>query len=339
MTARRMLLGTAGGPFAPPVAIGSRATIASSGYNAFPGQALVGTDRHLIYRFGSAHNSAAGEADARVSTDGVTWPGGGTIIVSTTGSDDIRDPNILRLSTGRILYTYDHENPYTPGSGVITAHVRYSDDGGATRSAEYTLAQLGGTYFKSIVSSPPIELAGGDVILPGFAVVSGTGDPVGGYWRSTDHGATFGSFVTIASGVRDYQETQIRVLASGRWVALHRVEANHHTWRHHSDDAGATWSTPTDVSAMTGRPDFVEIRPGRLIQFGRYNTSADSPGYYAVSADDGVTWTTPQELDPGSTELWMYGAPLVNGTGTIELVYCLESNGSTSGIYRRVVTG
>lgn len=312
------------GPIAPS---GSRITIPSSGYNAFPGLDLDGTDRLLVYRSGSAHNSGGGDVDMRISSDGETWPSGGTTILAVASPDDLRDPGILVTSSGRWLVTFDHRNPFN--SLNITAHWVYSDDQGSSWSATDDFTGLSGQL---IASSQPIETADG-ILVPAYGTDGG--EYIAGYWLSTDGGDTFGPYVDIAGTARDYQEPQVRQLDSGTYVALFRSESDQRTYRSESADL-SSWSSPVDVNELTGRPDFVEYRPGRLIQFGRNAT--DSPGYYAVSFDEGDTWSTPGEIDAGEDDLWMYGAPVVTSTGTVEIVYCLESNSSTSGMFRRIFT-
>lgn len=341
MSSLYMLLGVSGGPLqavnteiAP---FGSRTTIPSSGYNGFPGMILDDDllTLRLFYRYGSAHNSPAGEIDARISNDlGVTWPSSGTMIDLATAPNDLRDPCILRLASDRFVYGFDHRTPYD--SSNIVAYTRTSDSDIASFSLPWAPLPDGLTGAEeSVVSSQPIQLPGGDVLMPGYGYNTAENERCL-LWVSHDEGDTWDSPITIAYSVsRDYQEPQIRRLSSGRIVCLMRSESNHHTWRCFSDDDGATWSSPTDVNAMTARPDFVEYRPGRLVQFGRYLTSGDSPGYYAVSFDEGATWTTPLEIDSGETDLWMYGAPVAVSPGVVVMAYCLEESAGSSLLYFR----
>lgn len=326
-------------PPAPIAPSGSRVAIPTSGYNAFPGMTLLtGDDLMLVYRYGTAHNSAGDDSsiDRRTSTDlGATWPEGGTFVAGPIADpDDLRDPCIMRLASGRLLVGYDYREPYD-GSD-IRAVTKYSDSGGSSWSSEVELPTDYVGPLVSVVTSQPVE-AGGEVLMPGFAEDGGPEFSV--IWRSDDEGATWGAAEVVASHAsRDYQEPQLRVLASGRWLMLMRSESNHHTWRTYSDDEGAAWSEPDDVSAMTGRPDFVEYRPGRLVQMGRYLTSGDSPLHYAVSYDDGATWTTPLEVDEDETDVAEYSAPVAVSPGVVVAVYALQSSSSACGLYRRLLT-
>lgn len=340
MHRRLLLVAGGGGSFTIPAPLvpalsGSRVDVMTgTGYKAFPGMTLRSGRLHLVYRYGTAHNSGAdSEIDYKYSDDdGATWSNPGsaiTLVGPTTGTDDLRDPAIVALASGRLLCVYDTRNPYT--GTAIHAKAIYSDDGGSTWSSAYTIP---GSYSNDIVTSQPIELASGDILIPMFGE-SGSLVYTSYVMRSTDDGATFGSEVTVASGANDYQEPQVRELASGRIVCLLRSEATHHTYRSYSDDDGATWSSPAYVNDMTGRPDFVEITPGVLIQVGRYLTSGDSPLYWAYSTDDGATWTTPTELDTGGTAYGEYSAPVVTADGEVTMVYSLENSSSDADLYLR----
>jgi hypothetical protein len=330
-TSARFMVAIAPDNIAPS---GSRTTIPSSDYNAFVGMTLENTDDlRLVYRYGSEHNSPDGLIDSRVSTDlGVTWPGSGTTLITSSGSNDVRDPFILRLANGRLLLGYDHREPYN--SSDIRAVVRYSDNDGGSWSSDYSLPTSYAGPLVSVVSGSVIQLGNGNVVVPGFAE---DGGPEFCFtWTSTDNGATFASPVIVASHeTRDYQEPVLRVLDSGRWLMLMRSESNYHTWRTYSDDAGSTWSTPDDVVDITGRPDFVEYRPGRLLLMGRHNTTGNSPLHYTVSRNDGATWTPPVPVDRDEDDLAMYSAPVVTSTGVVKVVYALESSSTVSGLYFR----
>lgn len=323
------------GKFPPNVVpSGSRVDISvGSGYKSFPGMCKRGSRLHLVFRYGTAHNSGGGhsEIDYKYSDDnGVTWSNPGsaiTLVGPASGTDDLRDPCILASSSGRLVVGFDTRNPYS-SSVNIAPMATYSDDGGSTWSSNYALPfSPAGTAYST---SQPIQV-GTDIWMPGTVLVSSVETAV--YWKSTDDGATFPTQVTVASGAIDYQEPQIRQLDSGLFVALLRSESNHHTWRTTSSD-GTTWSTPTDVNSMTGRPDFVAFSGDSLVQFGRYNTPADSPGYFAYSSNAGLTWSTPLEIDPGGTASWEYGAPVLDGS-TVRVAYSLENSPSEADLYLR----
>lgn len=343
MTARRMLFAGDTSPLAGAINLiaptGARVALTTGAYQAFPGMfEFNGNDLFLAYRYSSAHNSPGALLDSRVSTDGgLTWPGGGTTIQTAGAPNDLRDPAIGITGTGRFIVAHHTVTPWN--SDDVDAYVNYSDDDGATwnTGSTYTLPTSYSGPVASAVTSP-IIMDGTDVIIPGYAEDGGNDFAI--YWRSTDDGATFASPTVIASsGSRHYQEPQIRILASGRWLCLMRSDTDLHTWRTYSDDDGSTWSTPDDVNAMTGRPDFIEYRAGRLVQVGRNSAiGIDSPPYFTVSLDDGATWSTPVEVDTGETKLHMYAALVKTADGAVTMAYALEASGSASSLFVRFLS-
>lgn len=319
-------------PLAP---LADRQQLSTNNYLFSQAMILENTDDlRMTYRFGTAHNNAGGQIDMQLSTDlGATWPGTGTTLATSSGSLDLRDNTILLSTSGRKIFAYDKRSPWN--SLNISAVVRYTDGAWAdlASASEYFLPYYSGPE-TSVVSSPALQLPDDSIVIPGFANQSG-GTVFSVLWRSTDDGETFSTPEIIAQHVAiDYQEPQIRIASDGEWICLLRSEWNHHTWRTTSPDGSpGSWSAPVDVNEMTGRPDFVEYLPGAWVQFGRYQTSADSPGYYALSFDKCQTWTTPVEIDPGETGLLMESAPVVTSSGVVKLAYALQHTPSICRMY------
>lgn len=318
---------------------GSRSTITAGAHQAFPGLLFDDPlDLYVIYRYGTAHVSTGSEIDYRQSVDlGVSWAGGGTIVDVATGGNDDRDPFWLTLSTGDVLMGY---SVYVPGTASSAAKVRIAPTvAGIPAASDTTLPGLTGAL-ASFVSAPAIEPTPGTILLPGYGNNSGQ-NTRSVVWISSDGGDTWDSPVTIAyDAAKEFNETSLAKLSDGTLMALIREETTLHTWRSVSTNGGATWSAAADVNEMTGRPDFIEYRPGRLVQFGRAfpDGNGDSPGYYAVSRDAGLTWTTPLEIDTGETKLWAYSAPILYTTGVVKLVYALEASNTSSALYFRTLT-
>lgn len=341
MTARRMIFGAHTSPFvreSVPTSVaadGARVDVMiGSAYKAFPGMTLDPSTGwlHLVYRNGTAHNSGASSIDYKVSTDGgATWstPGSAVVIVNSTGTDDLRDPNIVALASGRLLVTYDERNPFTGDD--IHAFAIYSDDGGLTWSSPYEIPNsFSGAC---IVSAAPIELASGDILLPAFG--ENGGNYISVVFTSTDDGATFGSQTTIATGSHDWEEPVIRQLSSGTIVALMRDTVGSVTYRSASTDDGATWSAATSVLTGGGRPDFVEFYADCLFLILRGNNSTTTEARWTASFDAGLTWEALTEVDVGATEELEYSAPVVMSANHVTVVYSLETSGSDADLYLR----
>lgn len=333
-------LSNAMAPFVKPTGSGvitadaqGRLTIDSgSTYKAFPGMAFLEGRLHLVYRDGTAHNSSGGLVKYRHSDDlGRTWSSATTLETPTAG-DDLRDPAIVALSSGRLLCVYDYRAPWN--STNISSRVIYSDNRGQSWSSPYTIPDTF-SGAEADVTSQPIELPDGTILVPGYGLNSGS-FYTSVVWKSTDGGLTFPTQITIANGTTDsrsYAEPQIRLLASGTLVCLMRSDTNAHTWRSTSTDGGATWSATADVLTASSRPDFVEFYPGALIFFGR-NDNTNFYARWSVSWDEGATWTALQNVD-GSTDPWMYGAPVVLAPGYIAVAYSIENSSSDADLYIR----
>lgn len=340
MTALRMLFGANAGPLVGipvPTSVaedGARVDVMTgTSYKAFPGMTMTSNGwLHLVYRTGSAHNSGGATIDYKVSNDGGdTWstPGSAITIVSSTGTDDLRDPNIVALTSGRLLVTYDERNPFS--SDDIHAFAIYSDDGGLTWSSPY---EIPNSFSGScIASAQAVELASGDILLPIFGDNGGL--YISAVVTSTDGGETFGSQVTIATGTHDWEEPVIRQLSSGDLVCLMRDTGGSVTYRSVSVNDGATWSAAASVLTGGGRPDFVEFYADCLLLFLRGNNSTTTEGRWTASFDAGVTWDALTEIDAGATQELEYSAPVVMSQNNVTVVYSLENSGTDADLYLR----
>jgi len=344
MLSRRLLVAAAGGGsftvYGPIVEVGTRnGFMTGTGYKSFPGMALDTINHtarlHLVYRSGGAHNSNDAVLAYKYSDDeGATWsdPGTAQILITPSAGDDIRDPFIIVSSTGRVVIGYDYMTPWNGSPATFTVRIIYSDNGGASWSSPYTIPDTAAGN-EVAGTSQPIQLNDGTLVIFGNVNDTAGGVLYSVLWKSTDDGATWGTQTDVAKNiaVREYAEPQARLLANGTIVCLLRSDNNQHTWRTVSSDDGATWSSPTDVLVASSRPDFVEYRAGRIVLFGRNNNSQ----FYArwtTSEDGGLTWAALQNV-AGSTDLFMYGAPVVLDPGRVGIVYSLENSGSDADLY------
>lgn len=335
MIARRLLTGLVGGGSAvpPDLSQGSRVNVdTGTGYKSFPGMALRSGRLHLVYRHGSGHVSSDGVVKYRHSDDnGATWSAA-TTLVDGAGTD-LRDPSITCLSTGRLVVGYD----YAPESSYwSTIKVIYSDDGGGTWSSPYDVSASGMTY-ESAGTSPMLELGDGTVLLPAFGVNVAGGFYFSVLFRSSDHGATFGSQTTIAqSGSWSYGEPQFR-LSGSEIICLLDSASGAGVWRVTSSDNGATWSAPgSAVLSAYGRTDWVEYYPGSLVMWCRAPGGSTNNARWTISHDLGLTWAALSNVD-GASDDSMYAAPVIIGTSVVT-VYSIENSSSDADLYCRTYT-
>lgn len=316
----------------------------SGAYKSFPGLAFLDGRLHAVWRTGSAHISTGSAIRYSYSDKyGVpgSWSAPITIAAAPAGSHDYRDPSITALSTGRLLVGIDTATG-TGGAGTLRGlFTMYSDDHGANWSAPAMIPDTDTN--QGAGTCPALELPDGTVLLPGYVDPASNTHYSSVFWRSDDHGATFDpTYVVIAAyGARDYNETKLLFTADGVVRAFMRTDtggAPHHTYLTTASlDDLSTWSAPTAVNEMTGRPDIIEFYPKALVQIGRYNTNVnfDSPLHFATSWDGGETWTTPDELDAGETGFAMYNAPILLAPGLILNIYAIEYDVSNADVYAR----
>ena len=99
----------------------------------FPDLVVAGSgELLLVYRWASSHVGTRGDIRMKRSADGgQTWSG--EQVIATNASWDLRDPSIVKLSTGRLVlsyFTYDGA-----GSLVVGTETRTSDTDGAAWAA------------------------------------------------------------------------------------------------------------------------------------------------------------------------------------------------------------
>jgi len=129
---------------------------------------------------------------------------------------------------------------------------------------------------------------------------------------STDNGATWGAAAALNSdattdNVNDFSPI-IGSDGHGRWVAVwHQDPGGYHLRYAFSDNNGATWSTAADLTPFHGDDD----QNPQLATDGNGNwivgwdsthsiggmTGGDTDIHYAVSTDNGTTWTTAAALN------------------------------------------
>ena len=97
-------------------------------------------------------------------------------------------------------------------------------------------------------------------------------------------------------------------------------------WFSRSTDGGATWAAPVKINNQAGLNDqfnqwLVVDETNGAVAIMYYDTVADSPGrkkvhvYYQISTNDGVTWSTPQQITTAQTDETTAGSDSGNQFG------------------------
>lgn len=218
-----------------------------------------------VYHSATGHTDANGDIKIVTSTDGgVNWTAPRVIEDGVFGTNhyDARDPKIARLSDGTLLVSF-FVTEWLAGGGSRQhgTHVIRSTDDGATWSApvEVDSAMDPDAGGWNAGHGAPVELPGGDVLIPLYGAISGDPTSRATVVRSTDGGRTFArsTEVTLGSGGGvNFQEPNLSVLPDGSLVCLIRMaegSAGIPARLTRSTDGGYTWTTPviTDIQASS----------------------------------------------------------------------------------------
>ena len=252
------------------------------------------------------------------STDrGRTWKNEGPLPIAWNLSGMISDGGIsfLRLADGRLALVANRHVHGLHGGGVPV--ISFSSDDGATWSAAKMLIEQDDAYY--VMNDRLIQLESGRLLLPvsrkagkfegdsdeSLAMLSDDG---GESWRLSSGQARL-------SSPRGMAEPCAVELADGRVRLLARTGAGsiHSSL---SADGGETWSAPepTTLTAACSPLTLRRVPDGRLVclynhatplKDGRFKEGAffpRTPLVYAVSADDGATWSPPILIDATGME-------------------------------------
>jgi hypothetical protein len=313
---------------------GISSTVISDGaYNAFPGIVrLPNGTLMVIYRAGANHNTAQdGVIKSQISTDGgATWAAAQTIYDPPTATHDARDVEVTLLANGTLLLSFfvaiagANQKVYVLIGTITGSSVAWGDP---------ILACDDFTTFTAC-SGKPLQLANGTILLPVYGKNTADTFEHAAVVSSTDNGLTWSAPVTVASAVSTiaYNEWGMVQLGSGRVVGIVRNSTLRGYAEVHSDNNGATWSSPVNVinigsTSTGGRPTLLILQSGDLFLFTRKGIPFTSA--YAVSEDDGVTWTPFIKYGPRSTieHSFEYGSAILLPDGTIGAVIGRESDG------------
>jgi len=335
------MLAVAGGggtfPWSPTKA-GNLATSGSayaidtgSGYKAFPSLCTIPGGLLLVYRHGTQHISSDGHIVARKSTDGgATW---GSPYTVYDPADDARDPNVTRLSDGRIaLTTFRYD-----GSNAYQVEVLFSSDDGATFGTPVVVDTYydgnGITYAYAAVSAPLVEVSASLYLVPLYMRNSGGSTNWNAFVvSSTDGGTSFGNADLIATGgSKSWTEPWIVPIAASL-LCLIRVDNLNDTYQTTSTDDGATWAAASYVWHGDARNATIRTNSGALFTTGR---NGGSQGQYQTSWNDGSTWATRTNLPSPSTS-YQYGAVVHRTPHEVLLIWSQQTSTTDADLYAQV---
>jgi len=252
---------------------------------------------------------------------GRTWSKEGAFKLEWKVSGMISDGGIsfLRLADGRLALLAHRHLPDNKGGGLPV--ISFSSDEGGT----WTPAQVIGREFAPddawyVMNDRLVQLRSGRLLVPVAHAVSrsryeGDRDEASCFFSDNGGASWHGSHpVPLPDGARGMPEPCVAELRDGRVLMLARSGTGF-LLAAHSADGGATWSAPVNTTLVSPCSSLTlkRLPDGRLIVFYDHARPYEAGGFfprcplvYAVSADEGGTWSAPTVVDD---EGWNGGRP------------------------------
>jgi sialidase-1 len=290
------------------------------------------------------------------STDGGrTWREQGRLKIEWPLKGMVSDQGIsfLRLKDGRLAIVLPRHVEGLHGGGVPA--ISFSSDDGATWSAAKMLIEEDAAYY--VMNDRLIQLKSGRLLVPvsrkagkhegdkdeSLAMLSDDG---GATWRLSRGRARL-------EKPRGMQEPCAVELADGRVRLLARTGAGSiHTSI--SADGGETWSEPepTTLDSPCSSLTLRRAPDGRLVCLYNHATPLKegaffprTPLVYALSSDDGATWSAPVVIDASGVEHRdrqnIYPSPCFTPEGMVVVwsTHGADPKGSFAGQYNEKIGG
>lgn len=281
-----------------PTPVSSSLIEGDGAYNAFPGYVVAANgDLIALYRKGETHLSFDGRLYKATSRDGGrSWER--ELLSEACGetngaaNDDVRDVGAATLADGRILAIFD-QRAGGDQLGGNTSWVIHSDDHGKTWSVPRQMV-TGFSVGLSCFEAGPLELAGGELLVPGHGADRTGLDAYIRLLKSLDRGESWSDLrVRIESPVAsEWSEPWICGLEDGRLLMMIRDDADRTAKACWSSDAGRTWSVPRPaLGGCHSRPACLATPGGEVLAL--YRSPPRGWPACAASSDGGASWSEP----------------------------------------------
>ncbi|MBM3740891.1 MAG: exo-alpha-sialidase [Acidobacteria bacterium] len=237
--------------------------------------------------------------------DGRTWYGKETL-QENIGKINVMCPDLLRLRSGKILFTFWVLN--SPADSQVM--YRLSNDDGKTWTAPKRIPASPAPMYWMNQHDTSIQLRSGRILNPLYftsdyrvdkyiRVQAYYSDDEGGSWKASR------AIIDIPESTRGAEEPVVVERKDGSILMLIR-NITGHVYQSRSSDGGETWTKPEPTSLVAPRsPISVKRIPstGDLLSVWNESTDKRWPLNVAVSKDDGLTWGRSKTLDatPGVT--------------------------------------
>ena len=293
------------------------------------------------YSTDGSGDAAPCRISARVSKDrGRTWSGKITM-QENFGVDNVKHPNLLRLSSGEILFSFTVRDI---AKRDLKIFLKRSKDECETWTEPVQISPTGGVYFTN--ADHNLLHSSGRIILPcHWGEFYGRGDHYNAFCLySDDEGQTWNtSRKKVDLPKRGAEEPGIVELQDGSLLSMMRTTLGK-IYRSVSKDRGETWSdgeatelpSPSAANCIkripkTGdlvfvwnnaTPEALAIPGGTSYHYPRNPLTA------AISKDEGKTWTNFKDIE--RREGYLSGYPSISLVGDEALVTYYHSSRSMS---------
>ena len=249
------------------------------------------------------------QISARVSADrGRTWSDVMTL-QENHGVDNVKHPNLVRLPSGRILFTYSERDR---AAERLRVFLRVSDDECETFGPPRDITTGSGWYFTN--ADHILRHSSGRIILPCFSSpIFGRGDHFRAYCMySDDEGETWQESRTkLDAPARGAEEPAVIERRDGSLLAILRTTVGK-LYRGWSTDAGETWSEtePTELDSPAVATCMKRMPGGDLLLIWNDTPPYDltnprrewvhkprNPLCSVISKDDGESWENRRTIE------------------------------------------
>lgn len=275
----------------------------------------------------------------------VETPGGDLLVAWGAGSQELASDCLILLSRkarGAAAWTdpivvadkpgYADANPvlFVDDAGLIWLfHVemfgdtfclgrvmsRTSSDNGVTWSEPRTALNA----ICTMVRNHPIITKDGRWILPAYQQAIYQSQ----FWISEDRGLSWNAGGTIFTPTANNLQPAVVQLSDGSLFALMRTAGgNNETWEGKSRDCGKTWQTRQrpELPNPNSGIDLIRLNDGQLFLVYNPNKLERTPISWAISGDEGVSWSLPHTIADGEPQL-SYPSACQSSDGHIHVTY------------------
>ena len=319
---------------------------ADNRYCAFPTAWISGGRWHTIYRDGADHPSVGKGKHVRQYSDdrGLTWSSPADVYDAVGVTVDVSELGTVLLSDGSVLHAMAVAQ--TLGTTAYEVQFTRSTDGGSTWSSP-TAATTWGFGWGAAVCSPPIQKAGGSVLVVYHGRESNGGNLAVRCSVTADYGATFGAEVVVADDVgnRHLGEPWAVRLPNGHYLCTFHDEGELSAGVQKqlgviSTDEGATWGSPFAMFDGGDSPACVLVLASGLAVATHRDGTNGTVVYRTcsnITSGSSATWSAKTNLlrdsaaGFGGRHLW--GALLEPSPGWVVFVGASDMSGGDASVY------